>query len=298
MYVVNEDGTFAMGEDNKKLYRCLADIKGEGNQNTYARNLGVALNSGHTFGPYAIKTYSIAEVNEIMRPVNAPMLPITNSLMYRDMSKESHESYRVGFLDPFYNYRGHRSTKGKEYKLGLMNSWWSSTEAFLRLMLQHLKRLILDGYIISEMDVIARDFGDIEQALLAAFSGEEYDTKNIYKSETSQVSSAIKKESNVSDVIRDIVDSFTKAFAVRNIYPFLSAITDNDNDFRNLMNSRDFESLNAMLLSVSLGEASSNKVDKFLRALNGIGLIPESTDAKAEDVSDSQKTFNSLMKDV
>ena len=65
-------------------------------------------------------------------------------LRYVLQNTASKKLVKAGFLDPYYNYREDEETLN-DYKRKILLSKTSNTEAFLRIMLVHLRKLILDN---------------------------------------------------------------------------------------------------------------------------------------------------------
>ena len=59
-----------------------------------------------------------------------------------------------------------KQQKIKKYNRAICLSREANAEAFLRIVLTHLKKMILDGLIFSEIDIIANDYSKIYNDIL------------------------------------------------------------------------------------------------------------------------------------
>lgn len=89
---------------------------------------------------------------------------------YKDKNGKKKRHINDGFIDPYYNYlTDDKSTKSKEalaaYRKAITTNIQSNSEAFLRNMLVHLRKMILDGLFISEIDIVAKNFDSISEIL-------------------------------------------------------------------------------------------------------------------------------------
>lgn len=79
-----------------------------------------------------------------------------------DLSKDP-KWCEKGFLDPYYNYQGYRSKKGRDYIKAISTNACDNCVAFIRVVLQKLKEMLIDGYFISEVDVIAGNYDQVKK---------------------------------------------------------------------------------------------------------------------------------------
>ena len=84
--------------------------------------------------------------------------------MYKD-PKTGKERWHAGFIDPYYNIAGYNSKIGKEYIRQISISEGANAIAFLRNVLMYLRKMIIDGLIFSEVDIIAKDFDSISKTI-------------------------------------------------------------------------------------------------------------------------------------
>ena len=70
---------------------------------------------------------------------------------------EIYNNYKDGFLDPYYNKLSKDSDEYKDYVRKITISPYSNCLAFVRIVLMYLRKQIIDGYFISEIDLIAAD---------------------------------------------------------------------------------------------------------------------------------------------
>ena len=163
-FLVDSSGKVVKDSKGNKIPNCKVDI--EGKPISQAESLEEALNCGIQWGLFQIKKYRGSELQRIMKPksrvqyVDAKTLP-----MYKD-PKTGKERWHPGFIDPYYNIAGYKSAIGKEYIKEIATDAGCNTIAFIRVMLMHLRRMIIDGQIFSEIDVVARDYDDIAATVL------------------------------------------------------------------------------------------------------------------------------------
>ena len=150
-----------------------------------------------------------------------------------------------GFLDPYYNYVGYRSKQGRDYIKAISTNGCDNCVAFIRVMLQKLKQMLMDGYLISEVDIIAGNYDQVKQewddyidqwdSALWANAGDQDHGGDGKKAQEKGLNEAIEKRYGMSkeemDVLieEDIPKSYSQIFSARMIYPvMLMAIDCND----------------------------------------------------------------------
>lgn len=277
-----------------------------------------AINNGTCFGAFRITSYSSSTVvSEIAERID-------NSIMYggnyfdqtykdkNDLYKNSKRKVNAGFIDPYYNYAGINSKTVKEYKERILMSKLSNAEAFLREMLVHMRKLILDGLLISEIDIITKNFKEVSAELNFSATTDIIMNPDMTNSAvpnnpiTLNNTGALFKELGFSPeemqkLLTGIKESNERSLCARLVYPFLSAITRNSSDVSTLLNDRDYGALDSLVGYVEAGEQlteSRNKVIKFISALSGINLSLHKEGKNESSVSPSQMLMNNMMKDV
>lgn len=302
---------YAEDQPNTLMPYCVADnISGV---SKLATRIDAAIKSGTCFGAYRITKYSTPTiVSEIAERTDDSIMygeDYYDDATYKDRSDEDKGSYKLvkaGFLDPYYNYIEDDEVLEK-YKKQILLSKKSNTEAFLRIMLVHLRKLILDGLLISEIDIIATHFDEICANLdLNSL------TKTIYNNATGTASTidtdlgkALKElgfsEEEMTSLLSSIKEANERGFCARMAYPFLTAITKCSSDIYSTLKYRDYDTLNALTGYIQDGDQnteSRSTVIKFLAALSGIDLTLAKEGKNESSVSASQQLANNLMKDV
>ena len=160
-----ESGMVKVDNTGAKIPNC--KIERNGKPIDHADTLEEALNQGRQWGMFQIKLYKPAELKKMLKPASrVTYLPEKELPMYKD--KNGNERWHAGFIDPYYNIAGYKSKIGKEYIEKIATNEGINTIAFLRVMLMHLRRMIIDGQIFSELDIVARDYDEITQTVLDA----------------------------------------------------------------------------------------------------------------------------------
>lgn len=298
-FKIGEDGKYevALDKSGKKVkhnngyvYMPLVEPKSINKDFETARDFGVE------FGMFKIKHYSAAEVSRIMAPYNQTVEYTGGG----DNMYTSNKSYPAGFIDPYYNKKGVSSEEGTKYKHAIMCSSSAGAEAMLRVMLVHLKRLILEGAFFSELDIIAKDYDEITAAMTDANTAiDEYNELQALLADAGEeqfINTLIPQE-DMAALLKNMPESFNKSFCARMIYPFLSMVTENHKTFQQWIVGRDYDSLNILTGATTPSTSKIKPLDKFLKACAGIGMF-ERDNKKDNKVSDSQKIINNLMKDV
>ena len=212
---------------------------------------------------------------------------------------------KPGFIDPYYNSFASNSNTIKEYKENILISKESNIEAFLRNALVFLRKMIIDGLLISEIDILASDFAKVQNEILRLGINEDGN----YDYGLAQDSNSLKKvlqelgydHNEMKEMMISINSSMKKNFCARLIYPFLLAATRGSDDLYQLLKDRNYNALNSLTGYI---EDASNIADskttvlKFLSAMSGIDMSLNKDGRNEAFVSESQKLMNSLLKDV
>ena len=227
-----------------------------------------------------------------------------------------YKTIKAGFLDPYYNGLNEKDEELLNYKKSILLSTQANAEAYLRLVLLSLRKMICDGLLISEIDIFASDFSDIYAEIINI----EEDNKNddhigsdntmtyeggSTKKSKSDITALLEElglnQDEMKKILISVKKSSNKAFCVRMIYPFLITAVESNNDITSIIKNRDYNSLNALTSYVEYGSGtteSKTRVIKFLAALSGINLSLEKSGKNDATISESQKLMNSLIKDV
>ena len=170
-FAINGYGTIRRDDKNNKIPNC--KVEHDGKPLSQAESLEEALNNGIQWGLFQIKRYRASELRRIMQPTSrVAYLPKNELPMYKD--KNGKERWHPGFIDPYYNIAGYRSEIGKEYIEKIATDEGINTIAFIRNVLMHLRRMIIDGQIFSEIDVIAKDYHDIKDTIKIEPDGDDF----------------------------------------------------------------------------------------------------------------------------
>ena len=324
-YIENKKGTKAP----------IAKVKNGVKSDVYAKTYKDAFNNGVCLGPFLIKKYTRDELIETFKhdPV-FKMFPGDNKEAYEHGAMYEKESgkkiYRNGFMDRYYNHQGWESKLGKEYRVNCLSSIEYSAEAFLRIMLMHLRKLVLEGVFISEIDIMAKDFSKIKDDLSMTFeeqlgaanvffeagrSPEMYEKylnsktqKDLTESDGDESTSAEQDEQQnkvdkeikewFDKIIQEAPDAFMKSFCARMIYPFMSAITDADPAITEMILSEENATLDAITANPLVGQSKNSVFDKFMAALVGINMFETKDKDSDSNTSLSQLLMSSLGKTV
>ena len=288
---------------------------------TLASRIDSAIANGTCFGAYRITKYSSsAVVSQIAERTDKTIMygGVFYDETYKDKADETEGKKYVkpGFLDPYYNYLEKLEDKDKEehpeltkYKENILLSKSANIEAFLRIALVHLRKLILDGLIFSEIDIIANTYDELYKQVADYSTYNKTVVTNIYGGQTATIDTdmghALKQLGFSDEEMRTLLGSIKEAnersFCARLAYPFLTAITKCSSDIYDTLKYRDYNELNALVGYVQGGSQNSESrstVIKFLSALSGIDLTLSKDGKNESHVSESQKLANNMMKDI
>ena len=308
------NAVYAEDQPNTYMPYCVVDrVEGK---STLASRIDAAIANGTCFGAYRITKYSSAAVvAEIADRTD-------NSIMYgghyydatykdKDDETEGKKFTKAGFLDPYYNYLNDKEDNAelKTYKEKILLSRSANTEAFLRIMLVHLRKLILDGLLFSEIDIIANTYDKLYKQIADYNSFNQTVVTNIYGGQTATIDTdmghALKQigfnDEEMRTLLGSIKESNERSFCARLAYPFLTAITKGSSDIYDSLLHRDYDSLNALTGYIQGGDQNSESrstVIKFLAALSGIDLTATKEGKNESHVSESQMLANNMMKDI
>ena len=293
---------------DRALPYCISDkIEGSSKMITTIKD-GIA--NGTVFGAWRITKYSDPQLIANMVEKESEIKYTKNDSVYKTINP--------GFLDPYYNKLSDKSEDLLNYKKSLLLSTQSNAEAFLRLVLLSLRKMICDGLLISELDILALDFSDLYSNIID-IEEDKANSDHVGSDQTigySNNGSRAKKDKSditalleelglnqeeMKELLTSIKKSAARSFCVRLIYPFLITTVESNSDIMSIIKNRDYNSLNALTSYVEYGSGtteSKTKVIKFLAALSGINLSLEKSGKNDTTISESQKLMNSLIKDV
>ncbi|MEG1494758.1 MAG: hypothetical protein RR406_00440 [Bacilli bacterium] len=266
---------------------------------------------GKNFGAWRIKSYPSSDaISNIMMREDTSIVykGRYHDEIYRDKENKDKDSYQyinAGFLDPYYNLYNDKKTLEK-YKKSIALSRESNAEAFMRIVLTHLKKMILDGLIFSEIDIVLENFAYfynkyIQDNPIPIVPTAGAQPPQMNSDALGELSALGISQEDMSNLVLEIQKSFEKALCARLIYPFAAAVTENDPNVYNLFKSRDYNALDNLTGYVEGSEQSgdaNNKIYKFLTALAGAGMTLKNENGNEANVSASQQLMNSMMKDV
>lgn len=277
-----------------------------------------AIKQGTVFGPFGIRKYSSDELIEMTTPeLNIKYVDDKEYPLFKTKPN-------AGFLDPYYNNASNKVVE--EYMTGLLTTPEYSAEAYIRVILVWMRKLILDGLFFSDLDSMAKDvldvFGgklpdkkDVEKKLKEAnkdgslgstaisMAGDmKKALQNIF-SKQDHVIDADDVEGQYSDLYLMMVslsDTLPKSFCMRLIYPVLMAATDSSPVLFNAMMNRDYTGLES-LMNASIGSGKGDRftadIRTFFSAMYGLRMI-DATDGQTAWSDESQKMVNAMMQEA
>ena len=287
----------------QKLPYCITDkIEGTSRMITSIKE-GIA--TGSTFGAWRINRYSTPDLI-------AEMVERESDITYTTKANDTAYNGKIspGFLDPYYNSLPISNQELFDYKESILINKQSNAEAYLRLVLLSLRKMLCDGLLISEIDILATDWD--------VLYNEELNLDNEHSSnrpdyarpgdviiDNRPVEKALKELGFDTKELKEVMDSIkvsmSRSFCARLIYPFIMTATESNREIYDLFKERDYNSLNGLTSYVEYGSGvtdSKTRVIKFLAALSGINLSLSKSSRKEGHITDSQKLMNSLSKEV
>ena len=347
-YRIDGHGNIIKDKEGNRIPNC--KVERDGKSIDFAESLEEALNCGIQWGMFQIKKYRASELQKIMQP-KSRVKYVEDMPMYKD-PKTGKERWHAGFIDPYYNIAGYKSKVGKEYIEKIATNEGINTIAFIRVCLMHLRRMIIDGQICSEIDVVAKDYENVKDTIYTTVTNEDFNEAMKEDIETGEINTFYKDGGDVMDLFKDMLDgdplkaindyfaigsdggtvehaqeeaiedagmseemaetvqellenlpeTYKRSFCARLIYPVLMAVTENDEQFNNLINNCQLSELNGLTAGIVLTSNSSESVSpmtKYIKAMYSIGLMEFSANkTDPETTSDSQKLWNYIMKEA
>ena len=128
---------------------CLCEYAGK--PSSQAKTKEQALEQGIQFGMCQIRKEKKSDILNRIKP--------ESQVDYLGEGKtfKIYKEYKDGFLDPYYNKLNDDSDEIKDYIEKIAMSPAANCVAFIRVVLMYLRKQIIDGYLISEIDLIAAD---------------------------------------------------------------------------------------------------------------------------------------------
>ena len=155
--------------DSKGTPYCLCESSGK--SATQAKSVDDAIKNGIQFGMCQIRKESKASILKRIQP--------DSKIDYLGGGK-THSVYKNmkdGFLDPYYNKLKDGNSELDSYIDGITKNAAYNAVAFLRVVLMYLRKQIIDGYHISEIDIIGSDSDELN----ATFSDTDKTLSEIYQ---------------------------------------------------------------------------------------------------------------------
>ena len=145
------------GSDGEPIPYCLCEYSGKAAQQ--AKSMKDAIEHGVQFGMCQIRKESISKILERIEP--------SSKIDYLGNNKtfKIYKELKDGFIDPYYNKLKADSSELKEYITNIASYPAINAYAFLRVVLMYLRKQIIDGYHISEIDIIGSDNEELHKAL-------------------------------------------------------------------------------------------------------------------------------------
>lgn len=277
-----------------------------------ATDLDDAVNNGITFGAWRIRQYNAEDLTKIMSVENNSIDYNTEEYqdkIYGRKNKKPVELIQDGFLDPYYNINRNNTDEIKKYKKTIALSRTANCEAFLRNVLTYLKKMILDGLIFSELDIVLEDYNIFmkkyyaEKQIVIPASADTYQPEIAESYAKNELSALGLDQDKINELLVEIQNNFERALCARLIYPFLLAVSDNDPKVYNMLKSRNYTALSGLTGYVETSSQSGDangRIFKFVAALAGceMTLTNDNANEASASASASQQLMNSMMSDV
>ena len=293
-YQMDEHEEIVKDKDGNRIPNCKVELNGKPIDT--ADSLKESLDYGIQWGMFQIKRYRASELKRIMQPQSkVAYLSKEEMPMYKD-PETGKERWHPGFIDPYYNIAGYRSKTGKEYIEKIATNEGINTIAFIRVVLMHLRRMIIDGQIFSEVDVVAKDYDEIKESIVITPDGEDFnedlqdqsqtfykdggDLWNFIKSlgdgvdkedfaammtlgnqtQVNAIEDAVKDEElagTILELVENIPETYRRSFCARLIYPVLMATSENNETFNDVIDSGYTDYLNGITAGACINSADS-----------------------------------------
>ena len=292
---------------------------------------------GGIFGMNHISTLSTEQIVKKLKPNVTIKYKYKNKDVTKMYPKETNDNIFCqdnAFIDPYYNKAGHRSEKGKKYKEYIIKYPTSNAEAQLRIVLLHLKKLIIEGYIFSEIDVIHEDFDRIKEEVMKTLkensdifyeegkdnlTDEEYENYKIREQQLNSMTAGVQKYNaevkkgedivgevngvdfdDVEALLDELPNVYKKIYCARMIYPFVATLSKSGDQIFTYMKDRDYDTLGTLTASVCSSSTNSDMLSKFFSALASLGVLNDDNgvDGTKDETTVAQKVNNLLMQEA
>lgn len=314
--VTNKKLTVTVKDTNQKAPVITLDYDKDIDWDSFLKEVYNA-EAGGEFGMFKITTYSVEELVNMLYP--------NETIKYKYKGKNCNKMYPKekenifcqdnAFIDPYYNKAGHRSEKGKKYKKYILRYPTCNAEAYLRIVLMYLKRMIIEGYFFNELDSAQGNYDDIKKAVkeIVKVTDETKDTE--YKDHGDDINISVSgglmtaedfeaifgiNVDQLDSLLEDIPKFYKKLYCARMIYPFIAALTEYDDSIMKYIKNRDYDTLNTFTACIEFGDNNNNIFNKFLSSLANIRMIGNTIDNNGtkNNISYSQKMNNLLMQEA
>lgn len=290
----NNAGQIKKDKEGNKVPYC--QIEKDGKSIRKADTLEEALKQGTHWGMFQIKVYKAAELRKMLQPASRVTYISKEKMpMYKD-PKTGKERWHSGFIDPYYNIAGYRSKIGKEYIKQIATNEGANIIAFIRNMLMHLRRMIIDGLIFSEIDVISKDFDEIKKTIkitpdnedfnealkeeITDYNEEETFLEKFFsgasldelfavtssatggKEQINAVEDAVgdeDKAGTILKIIENLPETYQRSFCSRLILPVVMTMTEADEAFNSMLVSYQLSELNSLTVGAITSDNSTSK---------------------------------------
>ena len=237
----------------------------------YATSTEMAINKGVTFGAYQIRRYNKEFLQSFYED---------ESVSFSDMD----------FLDPYYNKALHKKQFNedidtREYKQYLIESPSYATEAFSRIVLVWIKKLLQDKNYISYYDIRRDNINNTLNDLLNQYASTKQ--KVVAKQGGDFVEKVVdetEEEAKIKEYaqnIKEVVNSYEDNLIAGKIFlPVVCAVTHGDSAIYDKIASRNIGALNAKTRSCQISLNSSSEVTEGERNFRKLVRGLAATDAK------------------
>ena len=141
--------------DGETVPYCLCEKAGK--PSSQAKTKEQALEHGVTFGMCQISKEKRTSILNRLQPISQV------DYLGNGKTFEIYKNYKDGFIDPYYNKLKADSDELKDYIEKIAMSPAVNCVAFIRVVLMYLRKQIIDGYLISEVDMIGSDNETIQK---------------------------------------------------------------------------------------------------------------------------------------
>lgn len=319
LYDQDPDG---VNGDWDKLFKKVHDAKG-----------------GGKFGVCNISTFSTEEIVSKLKPNVDIKYKYNDKILTKMYPKETNDKIFCqdnAFIDPYYNKAGHRSEEGKDYKEHIIRYANCNAEAQLRIVLLYLKKMIIEGYIFTELDSIQGDYDTIANSLEKTLDDLSKEYTDVAKDDKQQLYEVARETNfqvgnfgdnmtsifdyekegerskdeiaaafgmdldNMRNLLDELPKTYNKMYCGRMIYPFIAAITGYDDVVMKYIRNRDYDKLNSLTNGLTGNGQSNDMFNKFLNTLVDMRVISgkDDNEGSKKTTSISQKVNNLIMQEA